>query len=717
MSSLQECLKLRDEFQQRWTLQAVKNMTIEQYTGIGNKDTFTYWLESRTENLISIWGGSAYKFGIFKRAQNDDKKELRSGQTGDGEYGWYVKYGNTRDEVFEKIKSLILKIINYAQNKEFENIDDIDLGDAVKWKIAFLYAPDRTLLRFVGRSAFLWLAKENGIKSKKISEIQRELIEKNTIGMDFYEYSSKLWKEYKANNDVEKDEAKDEQEDETSNGKKGVSMQPLNQILYGPPGTGKTYSVVSKALEIIEGNTSNDRSKFKDYIEKGQIKFVTFHQSYGYEEFVEGIKPVFERENQNKEIEYEIADGIFKDICEKAKGIKLEEKTNYILQDNTDIWKMSIGDTTYEGHNYLFEYCKDKKVVLLGFGNNKNFLGCNDIKSIREKLEDNDPNSYPPRAIDIFKNKIKIGDLILVSYGNTKLRAIAKVVGEYKIIDDKSLDCYMQSREVEWILLPKEPFPYRQILEKRFSQMTIYNIKDNVNKDALKAIFDNKMGTVPQSHVLIIDEINRGNISKIFGELITLIEPSKRLGADDEIVVELPYSKKEFGVPSNLYIIGTMNTADRSIALMDTALRRRFEFVEMMPQSELLKDIKIIKSGDDTDIKLNEMLKTINERIEYLYDRDHTIGHAYFMSLKDGADIEELASIFKNKILPLLQEYFYDDWEKIRLVLGDNGFIKEKEKDIKLLVLDGKEYETDKILYEIKFEAFKEPENYIKIYE
>ncbi|EAO7199367.1 endonuclease, partial [Campylobacter jejuni] len=191
----------------------------------------------------------------------------------------------------------------------------------------------------------------------------------------------------------------------------------------------------------------------------------------------------------------------------------------------------------------------------------------------------------------------------------------------------------------------------------------IQNEKFKIKKEILK------------SYIIIIDEINRGNVSKIFGELITLIEPSKRIGEKEELKVTLPYSGEKFGVPKNVYIIGTMNTADRSITSLDTALRRRFEFIEMMPDVSKL-------SMDCEGINLQELLKAINTRIEYLLDREKTIGHAFFVSVEN---LEDLKKVFQNKIIPLLQEYFYNDYALINEVLNDNGMIFEDKKDDKYL--------------------------------
>uniref|UniRef100_UPI00164242A8 McrB family protein n=1 Tax=Campylobacter coli TaxID=195 RepID=UPI00164242A8 len=195
------------------------------------------------------------------------------------------------------------------------------------------------------------------------------------------------------------------------------------------------------------------------------------------------------------------------------------------------------------------------------------------------------------------------------------------------------------------------------------------------------------------SYIIIIDEINRGNVSKIFGELITLIEPSKRIGEKEELKVRLPYSGDEFGVPKNVYILGTMNTADRSITSLDTALRRRFEFVEMMPDVSKL-------SNDYKDVNLQELLKAINTRIEYLLDREKTIGHAFFIGVEN---LEDLKKVFQNKIIPLLQEYFYNDYTLISAVLNDNGMIEKCERNEKYLqkIKNLDNVDSEKIIYNI----------------
>ena len=267
--------------------------------------------------------------------------------------------------------------------------------------------------------------------------------------------------------------------------------------------------------------------------------------------------------------------------------------------------------------------------------------------------------------------------------------------------------------------------PCSSIEEKNTNGLE-YSIVSGAFKAFCDIVKEKKERGNKENSVFIIDEINRGNISKIFGELITLIEDTKREGEKEQISVKLPYSQELFSVPNNVYIIGTMNTADRSISLMDTALRRRFHFVEMMPDEKVLKDISIKdKEGKDSGIDMQEMVKKINERIEILYDREHTIGHALFLGLVETSTVEKLASIFKKSIIPLLQEYFYEDYQKIQLILGDNG----KKDDSNKFILDEKikireifngninDIDVPNIKYSINDEAFYSIDSYLQIYE
>lgn len=231
-----------------------------------------------------------------------------------------------------------------------------------------------------------------------------------------------------------------------------------------------------------------------------------------------------------------------------------------------------------------------------------------------------------------------------------------------------------------------------------------------------------------RQYAMVIDEINRGNISKIFGELITLVEVDKREDAKYPVSVTLPYSAESFCVPSNVDVIGTMNTADRSLALVDTALRRRFEFVESMPKPSVLAGAVVSYNGVDIDVE--QLLTTLNKRIEALYDRDHTVGHAYFTRIKDLKNEDrffELKAVFKNKIIPLLEEYFFEDWQKIRLVLGDNQkpkkehqFVHEIDREEDLLELFGRKHELDlytvRSRYQLNSGALDEPSAYAGIY-
>ena len=450
------------------------------------------------------------------------------------------------------------------------------------------------------------------------------------------------------------------------------SILSLNTILYGPPGTGKTYNTINKAIEIIlEGqpdkeiksilqknnHNNNDRQvlkeKFEEYKKDGQIEFVTFHQSYGYEEFIEGIQA---DTNKNDQVIYTKNDGIF-------KNLSIQALISSILL-TTDSLKALSYDEIYNG---LLEKINNNIISSLE-------LKAKDIIEIADVNKNENINfRHQGKSKKYLVSKQRLKKLFDFFNTKMKFKEISNINDEFRdVIGGCNSSAY-------WAVLN---YIHENNFEEEVEDIDIENMSEEEQKEVIKKYLQTKVENRKQkklikNYVLIIDEINRGNISKIFGELITLIEPSKRIGAEEEIKVQLPYTKDEFGVPINIYIIGTMNTADRSIALMDTALRRRFEFCEMMPEVEKTGLNTIIVDIDGVNINIGELLVKMNQRIEYLYDRDHTIGHAYFMSLKakigDEAEVE-LDNIFRNKIIPLLQEYFYDDWEKIRMVLGQ-GFI------------------------------------------
>ena len=500
-------------------------------------------------------------------------------------------------------------------------------------------------------------------------------------------------------------------------------LPPLNQIFYGPPGTGKTYHTINHALAIIEGKAvreiakeprSEVKARYDRYRDQGRIGFVTFHQSFGYEDFIEGIKPVppQDEDNETAALSFDIQDGIFKQLSNRAKIIPKE--TDFEITSQTRFYKMSLG-----GRNMpdVHDWCIENNCIAMGWGKDIDFSEMLPLGDSWIKYRDAFIKKWPELAAKsrfhiqemfILQN-MQNGDLVFVAQGNQKIVAIGRVAGPYQYRTDLPVE-FCQTRPVEWLHKDIEIDP-DQFLKKKLIGLALYELYPrNMNIETVKSLFATHRGT-PLNHVLIIDEINRGNIANIFGELITLIEPDKRESAAEALRARLPYSKEEFSVPDNLYIIATMNTADRSIEALDTALRRRFSFIEMASEPDHLKPIEC------EDIELDKMLRAMNQRIEKLLDRDHHIGHSYFMNADLSLSLDELRMIFKDKILPLLQEYFYGDYGKIAAVLGPDFIQKESNDDILFMDsgMDLQDY-LERSVYRIMDCTELDKDSFIKIY-
>lgn len=724
---------LWDEFLAIWPLDRIETMTLPEYVSTQDKTTFTYWLETRTQSLANIKGSPSPKFGIYKR--NSDPKD-RSGMIHGDEYSWWEKFGATEQEAFEKIRNEIIKVIKAARDGDVKSIDKVELAPIYKWKIAFMYQ-DQNAPCIINIFAKDKLVELTGLPSSSgYPELYHSLMQDYSVALhdNIAEYGRVCWSRL----DNEKTESVDAMAgDDSNNTEERMNLAPLNQILYGPPGTGKTYHTIEAAVKAAEPSFSWDsreelKAEYDRLVSDKRIRFVTFHQSYGYEEFVEGLRAV---SNQDNQIEYLIQSGIFKQICQDATASAMNQPAT--LKPNAKIWKLSIDGVK---SSRVRDYCFENNLAAIGWGDT------GDMSSEERSAEEQDYfeslGALAKSSIMEFSNRMAEGDIVVCVKGQWSIQAVGVVSGDYQFreegVEDRSDFCHVIP--VDWLATGLDVNLYELNDNTRLTLKTCYELTrftpielyEVLDKSGVKLNRGEQAESKKQNYVLIIDEINRGNISKVFGELITLIEPSKRKGQDEALELALPYSGKPFSVPDNLYIIGTMNTADRSLAMMDTALRRRFDFVEMMPNPSLLHGA-VVKG-----IHLETLLKTLNERIEILYDREHTLGHAFFMPVKALLDenkeeeaIAKLVSVFQNKVIPLLQEYFFEDWHKIRLVLGDNQrgerlqFIGETTLDeSKLNALFGAEHELNHYgdapkRYELKpftDEVWRQPETYIGIY-
>jgi 5-methylcytosine-specific restriction protein B len=461
-----------------------------------------------------------------------------------------------------------------------------------------------------------------------------------------------------------------------------TATEPTNLILCGPPGTGKTYRTAVEAVRLCDGDIPYERinlmRRYGELVREGRIGFVTFHQSFSYEDFIEGLRPetATSEINGSAGFRLEPRKGVFREMAALADQARLAaaapQRAGGLDLAGRRFWKMGLGAIGTEDH--IYDEAIEGNYVVLGWGGDVDWSdpAYEDISAVSAKWAEVGPADSKPSNVSQlhpFRSEMKKGDIIIVPYGNTAFRAIGEVTGDYAFVQSGGGE-YNHRRQVNWLLKLDKPLPLDSIVEGAFTMRTLYAINPRrIRIEAVSRLIgvaseaETSASGIPQAFVLIIDEINRANISKVFGELITLLEADKRLGMDNEIRVKLPYSGETFGVPANLHLIGTMNTADRSIALLDTALRRRFTFEEIMPEPDLLKT-----AARRTGVDLVAVLKVINERIEYLFDREHQVGHAFFMACKDRHDVD---AVMRNRVIPLLQEYFFEDWSRLAMVLGE----------------------------------------------
>ena len=446
----------------------------------------------------------------------------------------------------------------------------------------------------------------------------------------------------------------------------GIWRRRKNIVLHGAPGTGKTYDIPELAVRLCDPSfMSKGRSREEIVKRYNQLKdderltFTTFHQSLDYEDWIEGLRPVV---NETSQVTYEIENGVFKRLCEAAERSKLEGN-QYGISPDADVWKVSLKRT---GDNDVRKDCMENDYIRIGWDEYGD--------EISDETDGGNRNDKGKKILNAYINKMKVGDIVMSCYSSKEIDAIGVITGEYRY--DESLPAYKRIRPVHWLIKGKRENIVETNGGKEMVESTVYRLK-SIHVEDVEAILEKYGVFIEQKeddkpYVMVIDELNRGNVSKVFGELITLLEADKRKGSKNEESVKLPYSKKSFHVPDNVYLIATMNTADRSLGSLDYAIRRRFAFISERPigladdrfNAELFEKVSRLfvknfdeykASGWDATMRLLPA-DTLSDEYK---PEDVWIGHSYFL-MQDEEGVDNSRERILYELIPLLEEYVRD---------------------------------------------------------